>query len=132
MTPDSAQTGVLRLELEAPSEVGVGEPVQMTLRATNTGVQLLDLYLRGREIAFDLSVVREDGEVVWRRLKGRTVPAILQVRTLSPGESLELSDVWDQQMSPGIPAGPGLYVIEGTLPMESGRPKTPAVRLRIL
>jgi hypothetical protein len=89
--------------------------------------------LRGREIAFDIIVTSEKGKIVWRRLEGRTVPAILQVRTLSPGESLELSDTWDQETNAGRPAGAGLYTVEGTFPTDARRPaKTLAVPLRIL
>lgn len=125
--PDS-----LTLEIDVPPEVPAGEPVPITLRAKNLGAQPLDLYLRGREIAFDI-IVTGAGGVVWRRLEGRKAAAILQVRTLRPGESLELSDTWGQQTSRGIPAGPGDYMVEGSLPMEAGRTrKTPAVTFRIL
>jgi hypothetical protein len=91
------KAGPLRFEIDLPPQVRVGAPVPITLRATNTGAKPLDLYLRGREIAFDITVISEKGGIVWRRLEGRTVPAILQLRTLGPGESLELSDLWDQQ-----------------------------------
>ena len=133
MAPDSSQAGTLRFEIDVPAQVRVGAPVQITLRARNGGSQPLDLYLRGREIAFDITITSETGELVWRRLEGRTVPAILQVRTLSPGESLELSEVWDQQTNAGMPADPGRYTVEGTFPTDSRRPaKTPAAPLWIL
>jgi intracellular proteinase inhibitor BsuPI len=123
----------IRFEIDLPRQVAAGEPVPITLRAKNTGPKPIDLYLRGREIAFDITVANEDGETVWRRLEGRTVPAILQVRTLSPGESLELSDVWDQQSNAARPAGPGLYTVEGTFPTDSRPPaKTPSATLRII
>jgi hypothetical protein len=126
--PDS-----LTLEIDVPPEVPAGEPVPITLRAKNLGTQPLDLYLRGREIAFDLSVASAGGEVLWRRLEGTTVPAILQVLTLAPGESLELSDVWDQHTGKGMPAGSGTYIVQGALPMDAGRTrKTPAVAFRII
>lgn len=105
----------------------------ITLRAKNTGTEPVDLYLRGREIAFDITVTSETGEIVWRRLESRIVPAILQVRTLSPGESLELREVWDQLSNAALPAGPGLYKVEGTVPTGSRPPtKTPAAPLRIV
>jgi intracellular proteinase inhibitor BsuPI len=123
----------IRFEIDLPPQVAAGEPVPITLRAKNTGPEPIDLYLRGREIAFDITVTREDGEIVWRRLEGRTVPAILQVRTLSPGEWLELREVWDQQSNGGRPAVPGLYTVEGTFPTDLRQPaKTPAAPLRIV
>jgi len=123
----------VRFEIEVPPRVSAGQPVPITLRAKNTGAEPIDLYLRGREIAFDISVRDETGEIVWRRLEDRMVPAILQVRTLSPGESLELSDVWDQLTNSGRPANPGLYSVEGTFPTHSRQPaKTPLAPLRIV
>jgi intracellular proteinase inhibitor BsuPI len=106
--------------------------VPITLRARNAGVEPIDLHLRGRDIAFDITVTSETGEIVWRRLKGQMVPAILQIRTLAPGESLELREVWDQQTNAGSPAGPGLYRVQGSFPTDARDPaKTPAVPLRI-
>jgi hypothetical protein len=107
--------------------------VPITLRVSNDGSQPVELHLRGRAIAFDIVVAREDGTIVWRRLEDRTVPAILQVIELAPGGSLELRDVWDQSTNAGKPVGPGRYRVEGTLP--TGSPpalKTPAKPLRIL
>jgi intracellular proteinase inhibitor BsuPI len=127
------RAGPVRFEIEVPPQVPAGQPVPITLRARNTGAKPVDLYLRGREIAFDITVASDKGEVVWRRLAGKTVPAILQVRTLGPGESLELSDTWDQHTSRGMPAGPGGYLVEGEFPGDSKRPrKTPAVTLRVV
>jgi hypothetical protein len=123
----------IRFEIEVPPEVAAGQPVLITLRARNTGAKPIDLYLRGREIAFDITITSDNGEIAWRRLQGRTIPAILQVRNLGAGESLELSDTWDQQSSAGSPVGPGLYRIQGTFPTDSRQPaKTPAVPLRIV
>jgi hypothetical protein len=131
--PDSVSAGPIRFEIDLPSEVTAGEPVPITLRARNAGDTPVELYLRGREIAFDITVTSATGQIVWRRLEGRTVPAILQIKTLGPGETLELRDVWDQQTSAGTPAEPGLYAVEGTLPGDSRRPrKTPAAPLRII
>jgi hypothetical protein len=133
MVPDSAPAGSLRFEIDLPPRVAVGEPVPITLRATNAGDDSIDLYLRGREIAFDITVASETGEIVWRRLEGQTVPAILQIRTLEPGESLELNEVWNQETNAGTPAKPGLYAVKGTFPGESRRPATtPAAPLRII
>jgi hypothetical protein len=130
---DSSQADTLRFEIDLPPQVRVGAPVRITLRASNAGAEPLDLYLRGREIAFDITVTSENGEIVWRRLEGRTVPAILQVRTLSPGESLELGDMWDQQTNAGRPAEPGLYSVEGTFLTDSRRPgRTPSAPLQIV
>lgn len=133
MAPDSVPAGSIRFEIDAPPQVPVGEPVPITLRAKNIGAAPMDLYLRGRQIAFDITITRENGEIVWRRLEGRTVPAILQVRTLGPGESLELGEVWDQQTKAGRMAGPGLYRVQGTFPTDSRQPaKTTAAPLRIV
>jgi intracellular proteinase inhibitor BsuPI len=95
--------------------------VAITLRLRNTGAHPVELHLRGRVIAFDLIVTGKDGEVVWRRLEGRTVPAILQVIELGSGQSLELREVWDQRTNAGAPVVPGHYRVVGTIPADSPR-----------
>ncbi|MGH7529496.1 MAG: BsuPI-related putative proteinase inhibitor [Gemmatimonadales bacterium] len=87
--PDS-----LRLELLAPAEARVGSAVPLTLRLTNATDRPVAAHFLGREIAFDLVVHSAGGAVVWQRLRGATVPSILQVRVLEPGETLEWQDVW--------------------------------------
>ncbi|MDQ3995888.1 MAG: BsuPI-related putative proteinase inhibitor [Gemmatimonadota bacterium] len=122
----------LRLEIDVPPRVTAGEPVPITLRATNHGDALLELYLMGRSVTFDVSVADSGGKVVWRRLEGEVVPAILQVRILAPGDSLELEHVWNQQSKDGQAVDPGSYTVTGTI-LTDGRPlTTPTAPLRIM
>ncbi|MGH7534566.1 MAG: BsuPI-related putative proteinase inhibitor, partial [Gemmatimonadales bacterium] len=79
----------MSFQIVVPDSVRVGEPVAITLRLTNTGDRPLTLNLLGRPIAFDVTVRRSDGTVVWQRLKGAVVSQILAVRTLQSGTSLE-------------------------------------------
>jgi hypothetical protein len=99
----------------APPRVRVGEPVPVTLRVTNTGKQPFELYLTGRPVAFDIIVARASGETVWRRLQGETVAAILQVRILASGESLEFKDEWNQRTDAGESVEAGDYTLRGVL-----------------
>jgi len=113
--------------------VRIGEPVPITLRLTNTNDRPVELHLQGRQIAFNIIVAREDGTVVWRRLEGEVVLGILQIRTLAPGEVLELTDVWRQRSKSGRPVEPGVYAIQGALPTDEPEPmRTPTVQLRIV
>jgi hypothetical protein len=131
MSPQASDS--LRVETVAPSRVRAGEPVPITLRLINTTSKPLTLYLRGRTIAFDLTVTRANGEVVWRRLEGETVPAILQVKELAPGEVLELEDTWDQATKLEEPASPGNYTVQGAVLTDQPEPIwTPAVPVRIV
>src|SRR5688572_12170593 len=86
----------MRFEIVLPDSVRVGEPVPITLRLTNTRGKPLTIYLQGRPIAFDLTIRRLDGTTVWRRLEGQVITAILAVRQLEPGASMELKEVWRQ------------------------------------
>jgi Intracellular proteinase inhibitor len=107
--------------------------VPITLRLTNTTSKPITLYLRGRAIAFDLTVTRADGEVVWRRLEGETVPAILQVKELAPGEALALEDTWDQRTNLGDTADPENYTVQGAVLTDQPDPiRTPAVPISIV
>jgi len=130
----SALSDSLRLELEVPPEARAGEPVPVTIRVRNVAARPVQLHLMGRTVAFDIVVARaEDGAVVWRRLEGQAVPAILQLRTLAPDEVLELRDRWDQRTNAGARVPPGFYTVRGVVPTDEPRPlETPVARLRIL
>ena len=91
----------------------------VTLRLTNTGRDPLTVYLQGRPIAFDLTVRNLDGTIVWRRLEGAVVPAILAVRQLEPGASLEFEEVWRQVSNAGETVPPGDYRVTGALPTDA-------------
>ena len=114
----------LRISIDVLAEVRVGETVPMTLRLQNIGDRSLDLYLRGRTIAFDVVVTRNDGSVVWRRLEGEIIPAIIQHVLLGAGEVLALETEWDQRATAGTPVEPGLYYVQATLPTDEGDPPT--------
>lgn len=109
-TPDS-----LRLQLVSPAEVRAGATVPLTVRLENVGSRPLDLYLRGRTIAFDIVVTRATGDTVWRRLQDEIIPAVIQFRALAPGEVLELRHDWDQRDNRGRPVAPGDYVLRGSV-----------------
>lgn len=120
------------LDLSLPDHVRAGEPVPLTLRATNRGTGRATLYLRGRPAAFDVIVADARGKVVWRRLRGATISMVLQVHELAPGESFELEDQWNQQTNAGVRVPPGEYRLTGRLLTDTDRPlETPPVRLRI-
>jgi hypothetical protein len=114
-----------------PRKVAVGQPVPMTLRIRNTKHQAITLYLQGRPVAFDLVVERADGEVVWRRLEGAVVSAILGVRTLGPGEVLDLKESWKQETRTGARARPGEYRVSGSVLTEGKPIRAGPVPLRI-
>ncbi len=103
----------------------------VTLRLTNTTDRPITVYLQGRPTAFDIIVKDEAGAVVWRRLEGQTITAILGVRPLDPGTSLSFEDVWPQIDQAGRPAPPGVYSITGALPTEGDPLVTPATTTRV-
>jgi hypothetical protein len=121
----------LRLELDVPAEARVGSTVPITLRARNSDDRPIDLYLRGRTIAFDIIVRRSDGEVVWRRLANEIIPAILRLETLAPREVLELHAVWNLDTNAGRAVPSGLYVVQGLLLTDGPELRTDAVTVRV-
>ena len=122
---------VIALELLVPAEARVGSTVPITLRVENVGDHAVDLYLRGRTIAFDVVVRRPDGEVVWRRLEHEIIPAILRLETLASRQVLELHTDWSLETSAGSPLTPGSYVLEGLLLTDGAELRTPPVTLRV-
>jgi hypothetical protein len=129
--PPERQADSMRVELVVPSRVAIGQPVPMTLRIRNTNDRPITLYLQGRPIAFDLVVEQSGGEVVWRRLEGATVTAILGVRTLAPGEVLDLEESWNQQTRTGRRVKPGDYSVSGSVLTDREPIRAGPVPLRI-
>jgi hypothetical protein len=113
----------------APVDARVGGKVPVTLRVENRGAKAVDLYLRGRTITFDVVVTREDGSVVWRRLEGEVIPAIVHLRVLRRGEVLELRTQWDQRSNDGATVLSGRYLLRGQLLMESESLTSPEVQI---
>lgn len=111
----ATESDALRLRLDVPDSAAPGESVEILFRVENVSDRPLDLYLRGRTIAFDVVVTDERGEVVWRRLGGEIVPAILRIETLGPGRAIELTERWDQRTDAGSPVDPGLYSVRAEL-----------------
>lgn len=122
----------LDLELVLPPRVRAGERVPVTMRLRNRTGRALDLYLRGRDVTFDVVVTHAGGTVVWRRLEGEIIPAIVQLRTLAPAEQLEFGTEWDQRGGTGRTVDTGDYSARGMLLIEGGQLETPPVPLRIV
>lgn len=121
----------LDLELVLPMRVRAGVPVPITLRVRNRTERTLDLYLRGRTATFDVVITGPGGEVVWRRLEGEIIPAIVHLRTFAPAERLELETVWAQRTKGGKAAAPGAYTVRGLLLVEGDPLETRPTPLRI-
>jgi hypothetical protein len=129
---DMAPSDSLRLSLGVPVEVAAGVSVPVTITLENVSGRPLDLYLRGRTIAFDIVVLDAAGVTTWRRLEGVIIPAILRLESLAPGQVLELSDRWDQRDNAGRPVGAGDYSVYGEVLTEGPPLRTADVPLRIL
>lgn len=108
----------LDFTLAASPTARVGQRVPITLRLHNASDQPAQAHFLGRTIAFDIVVTAADGTIAWRRLGEGAGPAILQIRTLAPGEAMEWRDTW-------TPQAPGRYRVHGVLPSD-GEPLTTA------
>ena len=113
------------LELDVPPVARVGSTVPITLRARNVSDRPVDLYLRGRTIAFDVVVRHADGDIAWRRLENEIIPAIIRLETLAPQQVLELDAEWSPELA-------GSYVVEGVLLTDGPDLRTDPVTLRVL
>ena len=123
----------LHIRLDVPAETRTGRAVRIVIKLENRGERPLELYLRGRTIAFDIFIATADGQPVWQRLKDEVIPAIIQLKTLAPGEVLELKEEWDQRSNDGEVAGPGSYMVRATILTDGPRPlETDPASLRIV
>lgn len=124
--------GNLLVTLHAPGTARAGTTIPIALRLENRSSEQLELYLRGREATYDFIVTARDGDIVWRRLEGEIVPAILRVDVLEPGQILEFRDTWDQRNNGGEAVAPGYYTIRGAVLSDgSATLESPAFQLRI-
>lgn len=125
-----AQEGAV-VSLDVPGSVAAGAVVPIKLRVRNATAAPLDLYLRGREVTFDIAIADSAGDAVWSRLRGEPIQAILQPRTLAPGEALELSHDWDQTSQRGVVVAPGRYTVRGTVLTDGTTLESPPGTLEI-
>lgn len=129
---ESPRSDSLRFETRVPSRARAGESVRIVLSIRNDGGKPAVLYLIGRTIAFDIVIAGPDGRVVWRRLEGATIAAILRVETLAPGQELTFADQWTQRTRAGELVAPGIYTVHGEFPTDAREPlRTPRVQIRI-
>ena len=117
--------------LEVALEVRAGEPVRFILRVRNAAPRQVALLLRGRNPTLDVEVRRAGGEVVWRRLEGEVIQAIVQVRILEPGEVLEVAAEWDLRLRGGNRALPGDYEAAALLLLEERGLAAPVTHFRV-
>ncbi len=87
--PDSVE-----VIISSPTYAEVGDPVPIRIVVRNDTDRTLDLHLTGRDIAFDITVMRADSSLVWRRLRNATLQQILQLKPIAPSESFTLGDHW--------------------------------------
>lgn len=122
----------IRLALEIPGRVPAGSVIPITMRLENTSTAPVELYLRGRELTCDFLVTAPGGAIVWRRLEGEVVPAILRLEVLLPGRTIDFRDSWDQVGNSGELVAPGAYSIVGAVLTDGpSRLESAAVALQI-
>lgn len=122
---------MVKVRLDAPDSARAGTPVDFRLVVTNDLPAPVDLYLRGREPTIDVEVARPNGDVVWRRLDGSLIPAVLQLYTLPSGGHLYVAATWDLQVG-GKPVSAGEYVVNASLLGDDSPIRAPARRLAIV
>ena len=120
------------LTLDVPAEVAHGRRVPIVLRVSNETSHAIEIGLGGRDISFDVVITDAAGCVVWRRLQGAAMQAILQLRILAPGETLELHAEWAGRGARGKQVPPGEYTVQALLPTDEPDPlRAPPRRLRL-
>jgi hypothetical protein len=119
---DSGTGDSLSFTVEVPARVARGAAVPIRLRLTNVSARSIELHVTGRETVFDVVATDSSGREVWRRLAGQPVLAILQLRPLAAGETMEFTASWDQTGVNGEQVPPGSYRLAGELPGDSPAP----------
>lgn len=111
--PDDSVLQSLKVWVEAPSEVRVGEPVQFILKVKNVAWRILNIDY-GDPPTPNFVVTRPDGTLVWSVWCERGIIAgVGRMLTLVPGEVVEFNWRWQQWDGQGGPVLPGAYLVYG-------------------
>lgn len=109
----------VRLSLDVPSRVRIGESVPIVLKIeniTNCPVTLVGTRWNFAVTTLDGTLVLWSGALPWWRLP---FPVPLHppeyIMTLQPGETKAVEMTWDQFDNEGYPVKPGVYRIQGLL-----------------
>lgn len=101
----------LRLTLEAPKGIQIGDSVPLKLRIENIHDKVLNLTVG--YAPYDFIVTTPNSTEVWRWSYGKAFPLTAMSLTLQPGEVKEYSEIWDQLDNEGYPVSPGTYIVRG-------------------
>ena len=124
--------GSLTVSLLAPDAVPSGNDLSFEVVLRNETDDTVVAHLHGREIVWDVVVTDSAGEVLWQRLSGAIIPAILRLDTFAPGESRRFHTTWDRRDPEGRRVGPGTYFAKARVPSDAGDLLSPEVVIRIL
>lgn len=105
--------------------------VRAALRVHNAAAHEVVLYLRGRTPTVDLAIASASGGEVARRLADVVIPAIIQARTLAPGESFTERVEWRVPTSTWRELAAGEFTLRAYLLTEGTPLASPPVGLRI-
>ncbi len=105
----------LRVHVEAPRRAVVGVAVPIKLVVSNTGNTKVQVLQAVPPPAYDLTITRKDGRVVWQRLPPDAYLSTAGLLySLAPSQSHDVETIsWDQQDLHGRQVEPGRYGIQG-------------------
>src|SRR5688500_18062407 len=106
------QDDSIQVTISAPHAAAVGDNVPISVVVQNQRNRPVDLHLTGREIVFDIMIVRPDSSTLWQRLQHGAVQQIVQLKRLQPREALTLYERW-------IATEPGTFIIGAKLPTDT-------------
>ena len=105
----------LRVHVAAPRRAVVGTAVPIKLVVSNSGRTKVQVLQAVPPPAFDLTITRKDGRVVWQRLPPDAYLATAGLLySLAAGQSHDVETIsWDQRDLHGRQVEPGRYEIQG-------------------
>jgi hypothetical protein len=118
----------VRVGLAVPNDARAASAIPVEVTVQNISRRNIELHLQGRDIVFDITVSNVDGMVVWRRLEGVAVQAILRLEPLAPDQVLTLRSAWPKEAS-AVPAGE--YDVFASIPTDTLPLISPTVRFRV-
>lgn len=105
--------GDLRLDMTvARQNVGLAEPVAVTMDVTNTSSQPVTLTFGGQQ--YDV-LVRQRGALVWQWSHDKAFVQVIRNVELGPGQARTYTAVWDQRDLQGRQVEAGAYDVSCVL-----------------
>jgi hypothetical protein len=123
----------LQLQVEAPHQAVVGQPVDLRLVVSNSSGSVINLSGGDPAEAYAFVVYDDAGHVVWLSLHDYVLSAVLANWTIAPHDQVSHEVSWSGVGDDGQPLPPGEYTVVGKIFLsDNDTPESPPAAITLL